>query len=42
MINKIVNISKTSWLETYIIEKSKYIQNGESNTWQPEQDLLLL
>ena len=37
MINKIVNISKTSWLETYIIDKSKYIQNGDSNTWQPEQ-----
>ncbi len=35
MINNVINISNTSWLETYIIERSSYIQSGSSNTWQP-------
>ena len=35
MINKKIMVSLNAYLETYIIEKSSYIQSGNSNTWQP-------
>lgn len=37
MINKKIKLSEKGWLETYIIEKSNYIQSGIENTWQPHK-----
>lgn len=36
MITERIGISEEAYLDTYVIERSEYIQTGKSNTWQPQ------
>ena len=37
MIEKKKQLSEKAYLKTYVIEKSEYVQSGNSNNWQPEK-----
>ena len=37
MLEKTIKLSEQSYFKTYIIERSSYIQSGDTNTWQPEK-----
>ena len=37
MFEDIIYFTEKAFLKTYVIERSKYIQSGDNNTWQPER-----